>query len=379
MVKFLSFLPGLVFSSHTASLTTTPVVTTDSSSGTEISTVLNIEYMINPGAVEILSAFISDISWIDEMIQHGCWCARFNPNLGWSNSAALGLGGKTPVDDLDMICKKWAMSRGCTRMTGNSCENYSQTTGLFEYQLQFLTGINDAFCPDSDLCLSETCQVDLFYSKEILEWKNSNNLTAVTSPSCDLPGGPGARSNLFCNSNPVSLTTTQLPTTTDEDLGVIDQILIDQGIDNSNKEVAVTLAWDRVCDLDVHVFEPSGFEIAWYNSVSPNTGSLDIDAGSPGNEAFAIENVSWTSPPTGCYRVAVRNYGSCSPGVDYKLFIRVDGVTTVYNRQAPAGDNTMYEIANFCWSPSSRLGFLPERDIHTGYEKELQNDNRLKN
>ena len=56
----------------------------------------------------------------------------------------------------------------------------------------------------------------------------------------------------------------------------IDQVLLDNGSENSNADVAVSLYWETDCDLDVHVIEPSGFEI-YYNAMDSGHGFLDND------------------------------------------------------------------------------------------------------
>jgi len=136
----------------------------------------------------------------------------------------------------------------------------------------------------------------------------------------------------------------------------VEDALAAAGVDNSLKQIAVTLVWDVACDLDLHVYEPSGTEI-YYSTPGPtaDSGTLDTDAGSSaaGSSAngLAVENISWTIGPAGTFRIAVTNFGSCNPGVDYKLYVSIDGVLTVYERTAPSGDNTKIEVATFTWSP----------------------------
>ena len=170
-------------------------------------TTIEIDYSLTPGAFEILTNFINDPSWIDSLLEHGCWCAKLDPD-----STQIGLGGRTPTDDLDTICKQWAQSRSCTRLSGASCESYShQSGGTYHYEIDYVYGLEDSICPDLDTCFSETCQIDLFYVKQIVDWKSQNNdqLTPVTPMVCDVgAGGPGLHSHC------ASVTTTQLPITT---------------------------------------------------------------------------------------------------------------------------------------------------------------------
>merc|ERR1712048_515607 len=124
----------------------------------------------------------------------------------------------------------------------------------------------------------------------------------------------------------------------------------DNGLDNSEKEVAVTLVWQRNCDLDIHVFEPSGFEI-FYGNMSSEYGNLDVDITYlRENVTFAIENISYGVAPAGCYKVAVTNYGACEPSVDYTYFIKTGDNISVFQEQAPSGDSSTIVVAEFCWS-----------------------------
>ena len=161
-------------------------------------TSIEIDYNHTPGAFEILSHFINDPNWIELLLEHGCWCAKLDPD-----TPPLLLGGPTTVDELDLICKQWAQARSCTRLAGKSCENLTRQDLILSpmhYEVDYVYGINDAICPDSDVCLSETCQIDVFYVKALMEWKNNNEgqLTPVTSPVCGMgKGGSGAHN--YCD------------------------------------------------------------------------------------------------------------------------------------------------------------------------------------
>jgi len=70
-----------------------------------------------------------------------------------------------------------------------------------------------------------------------------------------------------------------------------------------------------------------------------------------GANGLAVENISWEIGPAGTYRISVKNVESCTPGVDYNLYVLIDGVMTVYERTTPSGDSTKIEVATFTWSP----------------------------
>lgn len=299
-----------------------------------------ISYRLQSASSEMAALFVNDASFAANLFSHGCWCAKL------ADQSASNLGGNQPVDGLDQICKDWARARRCSRATSAACE-FADFTSTYEIE------VSPQRCIDGDACLSETCQIDYHFISEINAWRsvNSGAFNPVTSPVC--PAHTTAQLNNCQDFATTPLPTTTVATTTNAQLN---NALSDAGVDNSMKQIAVTLAWDRVCDLDLHVFEPSGEEIYYANSNSAQTGSLDVDAGSPGNSGLAVENISWVTAPSGAYRVAVKNYGRCSPGVPYTLYIMIDGTTTTFEGVAPSGDNTKYEVTSFNWSSSRSFG-----------------------
>ena len=50
----------------------------------------------------------------------------------------------------------------------------------------------------------------------------------------------------------------------------------------------------------------------------------------------------------------MKNYGNCSPDVDYKLYVQIDGVYSVFDQTAPAGDRTKIEVLSFVYSQNGR-------------------------
>jgi len=94
-------------------------------------------------------------------------------------------------------------------------------------------------------------------------------------------------------------------------------------------EVTVTLIWQTIDDLDLHLLEPSGEEIYFEHKVSSGGGKLDIDKNA--DDALVvnpIENIFYSSnPPSGKYRVFVHFYGSKSgeAAVPYRVYITIGG------------------------------------------------------
>lgn len=72
-------------------------------------------------------------------------------------------------------------------------------------------------------------------------------------------------------------------------------------------KLKITLLWDFPGDIDIHVLEPNGNEIYYENKRDAATGgALDHDDQRGGSGA--AENVTWDTPPSGNYRVALVYY-----------------------------------------------------------------------
>ena len=83
----------------------------NSSGASEIN---NIDFNIVDSAAQLISNFVTDVQFGQEILSHGCWCAK----LSRSNQGNFNLGGKTFTDEVDKICKEWHQARHCSK----SCE-----------------------------------------------------------------------------------------------------------------------------------------------------------------------------------------------------------------------------------------------------------------
>jgi Domain of unknown function (DUF6777) len=97
-------------------------------------------------------------------------------------------------------------------------------------------------------------------------------------------------------------------------------------------DVQVTLLWNAGDDLDLHVVDPTGFELYFSTakapSSSPSGGQLDVDnTGDCSTTGTKVENIFWPEggAPTGEYEAWVRNYNSCGAPASYQLRITVAG------------------------------------------------------
>jgi len=73
-------------------------------------------------------------------------------------------------------------------------------------------------------------------------------------------------------------------------------------------ELTISLIWNDIADLDLHVYAPSGEHIYHGHKQSECGGWLDVDMNVRGESLEPIENVFWHSSPSGKYRVVVHNY-----------------------------------------------------------------------
>jgi hypothetical protein len=105
-----------------------------------------------------------------------------------------------------------------------------------------------------------------------------------------------------------------------EDIGIADGALI-----SGFGEIKVTLTWDFVADIDLHIIEPSGNRIYFANAVSTSGGFLDFD----NRIAYGPENIYWEDAPEGTYHVYVDHYAG-ETGGNYTVFVQTPGGSQVF-------------------------------------------------
>lgn len=94
-----------------------------------------------------------------------------------------------------------------------------------------------------------------------------------------------------------------------------------------NADLTIRLDWNKLSgntDIDLHVTDPYGEEIAYYNMTSASGGMLDRDdVVGPGPE-----HIFWSKAPSGAYLVQVHYYGSETGAVtSYSVSINAKGET----------------------------------------------------
>jgi hypothetical protein len=123
-------------------------------------------------------------------------------------------------------------------------------------------------------------------------------------------------------------------------------------VQSGTGDVKITLSFDRVHDLDLHVIEPNGEEVSYLNDASATGGKLDLDTGANCQAGGAMsENIFWPpgGAPPGEYRVTVHNYEQCTPGaISFSVRIAHDDVVDTYTGSFADGTTgTVAEVATF--------------------------------
>ncbi|MEZ4647631.1 MAG: hypothetical protein R3E97_02390 [Candidatus Eisenbacteria bacterium] len=104
--------------------------------------------------------------------------------------------------------------------------------------------------------------------------------------------------------------------------------------------IQITLSWDPIVDLDLHVIDPSGEEIYFGNRESDSGGQLDRDTICQSQRD--PENVFWSgTAPRGTYQVRVHFYGNCSSEIGsaaFRVRTLVDGSVRTFDRTVSLGE-----------------------------------------
>ena len=92
-------------------------------------------------------------------------------------------------------------------------------------------------------------------------------------------------------------------------------------------DIQVSVTWNTIADVDLHVVSPNGEEVYYGSTRSSTGGTLDLDANAActTSEIFQ-ENIGWATgtAPTGEYIVRVDYWDSCGvPSTDYVVTVNV--------------------------------------------------------
>lgn len=117
-------------------------------------------------------------------------------------------------------------------------------------------------------------------------------------------------------------------------------------------DVQISLAWNNVNDLDLHVITPSGERIFFRHRKSACHGELDVDmnAVSPDTDR-PVENVYWPvgQAPQGDYRVQLHyyaNHGATDP-TKYQVVVKAGGRTQTFTGEVSHNGGQPIDIHHF--------------------------------
>lgn len=98
-------------------------------------------------------------------------------------------------------------------------------------------------------------------------------------------------------------------------------------LENGYGDIQITLTWDKICDVDLHVTDPNGEEIYYSHQRSASGGWLDVD----NTHGYGPENVFWNrgEAPAGEYQVNV-NYYSGDPRTNYIVTVIIGSSVQVF-------------------------------------------------
>lgn len=127
------------------------------------------------------------------------------------------------------------------------------------------------------------------------------------------------------------------------------------GLISGDGDIKMTLTWDFVSDVDLHVIDPTGFEIYFANKRAPSGGWLDYD----NTYAYGPENVYWPSgtAPVGNYRVFLHHYSGAIGG-NYTVVVKAGTHSRTFRGYIPKGGTvyitTVDNSGNFTQEPIVR-------------------------
>jgi hypothetical protein len=117
-------------------------------------------------------------------------------------------------------------------------------------------------------------------------------------------------------------------------------------------DVQVTLVWNSGADLDLHVIDPTDFELYFSTARAPETspsgGQLDHDdtAGCSSGGTH-VENIFWPegAAPSGTYEAFVVNYTGCGEPASFDLRVTVGGSVVYQDDGLLAQDEPMTPVS----------------------------------
>ena len=103
---------------------------------------------------------------------------------------------------------------------------------------------------------------------------------------------------------------------------------------NTNAALRISLGWFNGDDLDLHVIQPDGKRI--YFGYKDGKLDVDMNAGGPRNSTDPVENISFTRPQDGTYKVLINQFSLRSrDNVGFVLELEADGQVQQFSYRKP--------------------------------------------
>jgi len=143
-----------------------------------------------------------------------------------------------------------------------------------------------------------------------------------------------------------------------------------------SEELQVSLVWNDIADLDLHVVTPRKEEIYFGHKESRCGGWLDVDMNVNAESIEPVENVFWPSSPSGNYKVFVRNFRNHTNGVftdpnravPFCCYLTRNGERTCFEGVcAPSADVTCFEFKHTGNGGFGSFVVLPPSDTDTTF------------
>jgi hypothetical protein len=124
-------------------------------------------------------------------------------------------------------------------------------------------------------------------------------------------------------------------------------------------ELTVTMQWDNLNDMDLHVTQPNGFRIFFGAPHDPATGgTLDQDSNIGCVDQDEVENIFWPSgdgrdPAVGRYTVRADEFRDCDGDSSWTITVRRDGAPVLVRSGVGPGEFQFDLAADGTVTPTS--------------------------
>lgn len=140
-------------------------------------------------------------------------------------------------------------------------------------------------------------------------------------------------------------------------------------------ELRVSLEWFNTDDLDLHLFEPHGYEICFHQKQSTSGGELDVDMNYRTQVRDPVENIVYPTSRrmhNGVYRVAVHNYTKReNQDVGFNLEIECRGQRYAFSHPQALPQGPMKGVVDFTYDRALGITAIKTTldESHAGKDK----------